>query len=109
MKNEKLVYVLLSVVSTILGGIGQFLFKYSFTDGNLAITLGIGLGVYAISTGIYFYVLSRMHLSWAYALSGISYIVAVILAATILGENVTPFRWAGVLIIALGVVLVSLS
>lgn len=109
MRDTKFMYILLLVVSTVLGGIGQFLFKYAFLDKSLAITLAAGLGAYAISTAIYFYVLSRVHLSWAYALSGISYIVAVFLAGSLLMENVGLIRWAGVIVIAVGVILVSLS
>ena len=95
----------LLVVSTVLGGVGQFLFKYAFMDHHLATTVLVGLTIYAISTAIYFYVLSRMHLSWAYALSGISYIVAVIFAATLLMENVSILRWTGVIVIAIGLIL----
>lgn len=109
MKDSKHISLALLVVSTLLGGVGQFLFKYAFIDGALSMTIAIGLGAYAISTGIYFYVLSRVNLSWAYGLSGISYIVAVVFAATILAEHVSFLRWAGVLVIAFGVVLVSLS
>jgi uncharacterized membrane protein len=109
LKDSKKIFLILLVVSTVLGGIGQFLFKYAFIDHNLDITIALGLGVYAISTAIYFYVLSRVHLSWAYGLSGISYILAVIFAATLLAEHVSPLRWAGVLVIAIGVVCVSLS
>ncbi len=109
MRDTKLISVLLLVVSTALGGVGQFLFKYAFLDHYLSLTLAAGLGVYAISTAVYFYVLSRVHLSWAYGLNGISYMLAVVFAATILQENVPLLRWAGVLIIAIGVVLVSLS
>lgn len=109
MKDSKHISMILLVVSTVLGGIGQFLFKYAFLDKELALTLAAGLGAYAISTAIYFYVLSRVHLSWAYAITGVSYVVAVILAATLLMENVTPLRWAGVMIIAFGVVLVGIS
>jgi uncharacterized membrane protein len=109
MNDSKKISVALLVVSTVLGGVGQFLFKYAFLDRMLALTLAAGLGAYAISTAIYFYVLSRVHLSWAYAITGISYIVAVVFAATLLMENVTPLRWAGVLVIAFGVVLVGIS
>lgn len=109
MKNGKIIIIALLFVSTILGGIGQFLFKDAFLDHMLALTLAAGLGAYAISTAIYFYVLSRVHLSWAYAITGVSYIVAVFLASALLAENVTMMRWAGVLVIAVGVVLVSIS
>jgi uncharacterized membrane protein len=109
LKESKIMNIMLLVVSTALGGIGQFLFKYSFVDHSLGLTLLAGLGAYAISTGIYFYVLSRVNLSWAYGLGGISYILAVVLASTILAEHVSMFRWTGVLVIALGVVLVGFS
>ena len=64
-------------VSTMLGAVGQFFFKYSFMDvGSFVVLLMIGLLSYAISTIVYFYVLSRVHLSWAYSLGGISYVFA---------------------------------
>ncbi len=109
MKNGKISNILLLVVSTVLGGIGQFLFKYSFIDRSIVLTIAAGLGAYAISTAIYFYVLSRVHLSWAYGLGGIAYILAVILAAMVLSEHVSLLRWAGVLVIAIGVVFVGVS
>jgi len=107
--DKKSSAIMLIVVSTVLGGIGQFLFKLAFLDNSLVLTILAGLGAYAISTAIYFYVLSRVHLSWAYGLGGIAYIVAVILAATVLREPVSILRWTGVIVIAIGVVFVSLS
>ena len=109
MKESKKYIIMLITISTILGGIGQFMFKYAFKDNSLALTIGAGLGIYAISTAIYFYVLSRVHLSWAYGLNGISYVVAVVLASTVLAEYVSPLRWLGVMIIVIGVVFVSMS
>lgn len=97
------------LISAIMGGFGQLLFKYAFDDGLFTLTILAGLAIYAVSTAIYFYVLSRTHLSWANSLSGISYILAVILAATVLSEHVSVLRWAGVVVIAIGVVLVSIS
>ena len=109
MKDSKLTSVLLLVGATILGAFGQFFFKFAFTDKLLGPTLLVGLGAYAISTAIYFYVLSRVNLSWAYGLNGITYVVTVILAATILAEHVSILRWSGVLVIVAGVAIVSLS
>ena len=101
--------VALMLISAVLGGIGQLLFKYAFQDGSFSITILAGLGIYALSTLFYFYVLSRAHLSWSNAISGVSYVLAVIFAATVLHEYVSLVRWAGVAIITLGVVLVSIS
>lgn len=104
-----MVIIGLMLISAVLGGIGQLLFKYAFQDGLFTITIGAGLGIYAIATVLYFYVLSRTHLSWANSISGISYILAVILAATVLGEYVSFIRWMGVLVISIGVLLVGIS
>lgn len=109
MKDGKMISLLLILVATILGGVGQFLFKYAFLDGLLLLTVGAGLCVYALSTAFYFYVLSRVNLSWAYGLNGITYILAVVFAATILSEKVPLIRWGGVFVIVAGVVLISIS
>jgi uncharacterized membrane protein len=109
MKDTKTTSIILLVVATVLGGIGQFLFKYAFTDKSLILTLAAGLGAYAISTAIYFYVLSRVNLSWAYGLNGITYVLTVVLAATVLAENVSIIRWLGVAVIVVGVVVVGFS
>lgn len=109
MKDNKSIIILFMVIASVLGGVGQLLFKYAFIDGKLGVTLLAGIGVYALSTALYFYVLSRTHLSWTNALSGISYVLAVVFASTILGENVSFLRWIGVIVIVVGVVLVSMT
>ena len=108
--GEKARNLTMLFVSTMLGAVGQFFFKYSFLNaGSFAVLLLIGLLSYAASTAVYFYVLSRVHLSWAYSVGGLSYVFAVLLAYLILSENIPPLRWAGVLVIALGVVLIGIS
>jgi len=109
MKDTKLRSILLLVGATILGGTGQFLFKFAFQDHFLAPTIIAGLALYGTSTLIYFYVLSRVNLSWAYGLNGISYALAVILASSVLTEHVSVLRWIGVMVIIIGVIVVSLS
>ncbi|MDE1869810.1 MAG: EamA family transporter [Candidatus Micrarchaeota archaeon] len=112
-KNEnKFAFASVLVVSTFLGAVGQLAFKIGVSSPlwtSLALYVGLGFVVYALSTVLYFYILSRTHLSWAYSFGGLSYIFTTILAATILGEAVPLLRWAGVLIIALGVALISMS
>jgi drug/metabolite transporter (DMT)-like permease len=109
MKDKAMIIGLL-VISTLLGAVGQFFFKYSFADrGSFAALMLVGLLSYALSTVIYLFVLSRVHLSWAYSMGGISYVFAVLLAYIILMEKVPPLRWVGVLAIAVGVVLIGFS
>lgn len=108
--KEKSANISMLVFSTLLGATGQFFFKYAFMEGALfAELLAIGIAAYLVSTVTYFYVLSRVHLSFAYSMGGLSYIFAVVLAALFLGENVPLLRWAGVLVIAAGVLLIGLS
>ena len=108
--GEKARNLAMLFVSTMLGAVGQFFFKYSFIDtGSFVVLLMIGLLSYAISTVVYFYVLSRVHLSWAYSLGGISYVFAVLLAHFILIEDIPLLRWVGVIVITIGVVLIGAS
>jgi len=109
-KNERLRSVGLLIASTLLGAVGQLLFKYSFMSSCcfLAI-LAIGMLAYAVSTVIYFYVLSRVHLSWAYGIGGLSYVFAVAFAHFVLLEGIPQLRLAGVLAITAGVILISAS
>ncbi len=95
------------MLSTFLGALGQLLFKLSLLN-TVLLTFAMGFGVYIISALIYFYVISRAHVSWAYSMGGFSYIFAVILAATFI-EHVPPLRWIGTIIITIGVLFIIIS
>lgn len=87
--------------------------------GNFFLSLGlrqagvlspwVGLGVLLLTT----WMLSRLALlSWAdlsYVLpvTSFGYVLTALLGRLFLGEQVSPLRWAGTLLIAAGVVLVS--
>ncbi len=109
-KNPKTRNILVLVGSTLLGAVGQLLFKYSFfgiSAAHFYLFLALGLLAYIVSTVLYFYVLSRVHLVWAYGIGGLSYIFTIIFANFI--ENVPMLRWIGVVAIAAGVFLIGLS
>lgn len=109
MNSSKKIPILMLIISAMLSASGQFLFKYAFSFGNytFAAYLLLGLFVYVLSTGIYFYVLSRMHLTWAYGMGALSYVFAFILANFI--EQIPFIRWIGLLVITIGVFLISMS
>ena len=113
MGNSKARNIGFLVVSTTLGAIGQLLFKYSLQQLAatyiFALWMSAGIIAYLASTVVYFYVLSRVHLSLAYTIGGMGYVIAIVLAAVVLGEPVSALRWAGILVITLGVVLIGLS
>jgi len=107
MSSGKRNNVLMLLGSTSLGAVGQFLFKSSVLGSVQYTLLVLGVLAYFLSTLIYFYVLSRVHLSWAYGIGGLSYIFAVVLASFI--EAVPLARWVGVVVITVGVFLIGLS
>ncbi len=115
MRQEKKLFVLMLLVSTLLGGLGQIFFKASVLDEPFSITLEfvvfvvIGVLLYLVSTAIYWYVLSRTHLSWAYGFTGLSYIFASLLAFFLLAESIPVMRWIGIVIITIGTLLVGSS
>jgi drug/metabolite transporter (DMT)-like permease len=111
--TDKRLFAGVMIVSTLLGGAGQLFFKLGLAEYGLPVDLvlylSIGAFAYAVSTILYFYVLGRSHLSWAYGFVGLSYLFAAIFAAFILGEQISAARWAGVLMIVAGVAFIGLS
>lgn len=112
MNRSKRVFIVLLFFSTFLGAVGQVLFKLGVTNGTLALEavfLVLGLFAYLVSSAAYIYVLSRTHLSWAYGFGGLAYVFASLIAFGFLGELVSPLRWAGIAVIAIGTALIGLS
>jgi drug/metabolite transporter (DMT)-like permease len=111
LRKSKKIYTGILLVSTMLGAFGQILFKIGVMSGilQLFIYIIIGIACYLLSTVLYFYVLSRTHLSWAYSFTGLSYIFASLIAFLFLGEQVPMLRWLGILVIAIGTALIGVS
>ena len=87
-----------------LGSLGQ-----TFMRAAKEPRLWLGLFLFGISAIFWLVVLSRVRLSVAYPLVGISYIVIVAFARFFLHEHVPALRWVGVLIIALGIAVIGFS
>ncbi len=105
-------FALLLLGSTFLGSVGQLLFKMGVDSAGLhqlLLHVALGVAAYGVATLVYLYILGRSHLSWAYGFVGFSYIFTTVLALLALGETVSPMRWIGVLVIALGTALIGLS
>ncbi|PYT16699.1 MAG: hypothetical protein DMF51_04100 [Acidobacteria bacterium] len=71
------------------------------------VLLGGALQVVAFVT--YLVALSRRDLSYVFPLTAASDIVTTLAARFLLHEQVTPTRWAGVVIVSLGIALISAS
>lgn len=71
--------------------------------------LWFGLVLFGISALFWLVVLSRVRLSVAYPIVGISYILIVLLARFRLHEHVPALRWVGVTVIAIGIAIIGFS
>ncbi len=111
-KGDKRIFAGFLLVSTLLGSVGQLLFKIGVDSGTayaIAAYVLAGAAVYGAATLIYLYILGRAHLGWAYGFVGLSYTFTTLLAFFVLGEQVMPDRWIGVLIITFGTAMIGLS
>jgi drug/metabolite transporter (DMT)-like permease len=125
--RRKPVLILFIILSVLLAATAQLTLKYGVDrvtkHGHSGIVLSepttsalrvarepfvwIGLLLFAISAAVWIVVLSRTSLSFAYPFAAITYIVIVLFDRFILKQPVPGLRWAGVLLIATGIVLVS--
>lgn len=71
--------------------------------------LWVGLTLFGISAVFWLVVLSRVPLSVAYPIVGLSYIIVVAIARLFLHEHVPPLRWVGVAVVAIGIAIVGIS
>lgn len=112
MREGKALFAIILLVSTLLGSLGQLMFKTGVDGSGLyyvALCIGAGIAAYGIATIMYLYTLGRSNLSWAYGFVGFSYIFTTVLALVVLGEPVSASRWIGVIVIAAGTALIGLS
>lgn len=71
--------------------------------------LWAGLTLFGISAVFWLVVLSRVPLSVAYPVVGISYVVVVAISRFFLHEQVPALRWVGAAIVATGIAIIGLS
>ena len=62
-----------------------------------------------MSVIVWLLVLSRVEVSYAYPLLSVGYIVTAFAGYTFFGEAMGAVRWAGVVVICLGVLLITRS
>ena len=69
----------------------------------------LALPLYALGFFIWAVVLSRLSLSFAYPLLAATYILTPLAASLVFGEQVSAVRWAGMVVIFVGVAIVGSS
>jgi multidrug transporter EmrE-like cation transporter len=66
-----------------------------------------GLACYVISVGVWIIGLSRVEVSLAYPMLSMGYVVNALAAWWLFGEALGPMRWAGMMLILAGVLVIS--
>ena len=66
-----------------------------------------GILCYVVGTLVWLAVLSRLDLAVVYPLGSFNYVLVTLLSATVLGEIVSPLRWAGTALILIGILVIA--
>ncbi|HEX9235450.1 MAG TPA: EamA family transporter [Actinomycetota bacterium] len=66
-----------------------------------------GLGLFVLSAAVWLVVLSKVSLSFAYPFVSLTYVLILLFDRLVLNDTVSGLRWAGVLLIVAGILLVS--
>lgn len=82
------------------------LFRFFF-QAFTSSTIWLGIGLQLAFFVVYLLVLSRADYSYVQPISAISYGIITLLARYVLQEVISPLRWAGVIVICLGVFVVG--
>ncbi|WP_202127799.1 EamA family transporter [Clostridium sp. C2-6-12] len=102
-KNK--VGIMLMCISSICVCIGQLLWKLSSNKGILILLLGFVF--YIIGAGVMLIAYKFGSLSVLQPMLSLNYVLSMILAATILKEEITLIKIIGVLVIIIGVALIG--
>ncbi|HZW83627.1 MAG TPA: hypothetical protein VFF14_09470 [Candidatus Deferrimicrobium sp.] len=117
--------LVLIIISVLLGAVGQVLLKLGIKNvqpelsllGLLKLVVQVfttpalllGVACFGSSFLLWLVILSREELSYAYPMVSLGYLVVVIASFYLFKENVTLLRFAGLLMICLGVSVVARS
>lgn len=112
--------LLISIIQSILLCSGQVLLKLAlqrmgpfswtleFVGRNLTNWWFLGCGIcYACATALWLYIIKTFPFSMAYPMVSLSYIFGMFAAILVFHEQVPLIRWAGVLLIMAGCVLIA--
>ena len=95
---------------TIIGKIDMSISSISSLIPQLIINGYIigGLGSYLVSLFVWFIVLSRVQVSYAYPFISIGYIITAVAAYLFLGETLSLHKIVGIMIISIGIIFLSI-
>lgn len=109
---------LLCILNTSMLALGQILFKYGSAGKKIESIVDIiklffnpvilaGLFLYACTTGLWLYILSRTPISFAYPFQALAFPVVLLVSVVLFKEEVSAFNFMGVGLICVGVFLAT--
>ncbi|WP_125116834.1 EamA family transporter [Agathobaculum sp. Marseille-P7918] len=104
----------LCLLNTFLMATGQMLFKFGSSGKEITSILDIiklffspvvfiALCLYAATTGLWLYILSRTPMSHAYPIQALAFPIVLLASMVFFRETISPMKWIGVFIIVFGV------
>jgi multidrug transporter EmrE-like cation transporter len=110
MPIEAIIGVALVIVASIIEGVAQMFFKKSaLVAAGKRRWVVFGLVFFVIQALIYTGALRLVEVSTAFPIGSIGFVVVAILSQRFLNEPVNATRWAGVVLITLGVALLAVQ
>lgn len=68
-----------------------------------------GILIYIIAAFLWLGALSTLDVSFMYPMLSLAYLITAVFALVFLGENITFIRWAGILLVTVGCILIAES
>ena len=109
---------LLCLLNTALMATGQMLFKYGSNGKSITGIVDIirlffspvvfcALCLYAATTGLWLYILSKVPISFAYPIQALAFPLVLLASMLVFKESISITRWVGVLVIVCGVMIAT--
>lgn len=106
--------ILLVLVSTFLAAFGSLYLKKGSGAFKMSIKkilssqLLVGIFLYASSTIFFIWALRMAQVSILYPITSLTYIWVSLLSVRVLKEKMNSYKWAGIVLIMIGVILITL-
>ena len=108
--TEAMVGVSIVLVCTVVEGLAQVFLKLSAMRAAVRHIrygwIALGVAFYLVEVGLYTVALRLLSVSSAFAISSLSFVTVAVLAAWLLREQISLTRWAGIVLILAGVLLI---
>jgi len=105
--SATMIGIVLVLLSTAVEGFGQTFLKKSALDlARRYWWIALGVLVLIVEVLLYSGGLRYLAVSTAFPLTSVSFVIVTLMSRWLLGEMVTPIRWAGVVLILFGTILI---